>query len=289
MADIKLKRPQNVASSFFTDSSCIDCGTCYWMAPKTFKRDEDVSVVYSDPNTPEDWMTSYEALLSCPTNSIGVTDKNLLSKKPSDVFPRLLEDNVFHTGYHSERSYGATPWLIQEKTGNILIDSPRMTSVLKKRIEEMGGLEWQYLTHRDDIADTDLFHDHFNSKRIIHEGDKIKKTEHYEIILRGNEPWNLTSDALVIPVPGHTKGHTVLLYKEKFLFTGDHLAWSHSLGHLYAFKRHCWYDFNKQIESMERLLDYNFEWVLPGHGTPAYFPKSEMKSQLKKCIEWMKE
>ncbi len=278
-----------MASSFFTDTSCIDCGTCYWVAPKTFKREEDSSIVYNDPESNEDWLNSYEALLSCPTNSIGVTDKSKLTKKPADVFPRLIEDNVYHTGYHSERSYGAAPWLIKADSGNILIDAPRMTTVLKNKITEMGGLKWQYLTHRDDIADTDLFHDEFGSKRIIHEGDKISKTEHYEIFIEGDDPYKLDKDTLIIPVPGHTKGHSVLLYKDKFLFTGDHLAWSNHLGHLYAFKRHCWYDFDKQIQSMEKLLSYDFEWVLPGHGAPARFEKSEMKAQLKKCIEWMKE
>lgn len=289
MADIKLKRPQNVASSFFTDSTCIDCGTCYWVAPETYKRDEGASVVFSDPKSDELWQKSYEALLSCPTNSIGCSDKSQLKQKPAEIFPRQIEDNVYHTGYHSERSFGAAAWLIKSDEGNVLIDSPRMNAVLKKKIAEMGGVKWQYLTHRDDIADTDLFHDEFGSKRIIHEGDKIAKTEHYELILEGEELYQLTDDILIIPVPGHTKGHSVLLYKNKFLFTGDHLAWSYSLDQLYAFKRHCWYDFPTQIKSMEKLLRYDFEWVLPGHGSPANFPKEEMKRQLEKCIEWMKE
>jgi len=29
-------------------------------------------------------------------------------------------------------------------------------------------------------------------------------------------------DLLVIPTPGHTRGHVVFLYRKKFLFTGDH-------------------------------------------------------------------
>jgi len=289
MVNIKLKRPQNVASSFFTDSTCIDCGTCYWVAPKTYKREENASIVYADPADDETWMKSYEALLSCPTNSIGVTDKEKLQKKPADIFPRLIEDNVYHTGYHSEKSFGAASWLIQSSEGNILIDSPRMNAVLKKKIEALGGLKWQYLTHRDDIADTDLFHEEFSSKRIIHIGDKIAKTEHYELILEGDDPYQLDQDTLIIPVPGHTKGHSVLLYKNKFLFTGDHLAWSYNLNQLYAFKNHCWYDYDLQVKSMERLLDYEFEWVLPGHSAPANFPKAKMKQELEKCIKWMKE
>jgi glyoxylase-like metal-dependent hydrolase (beta-lactamase superfamily II) len=245
--------------------------------------------VYSDPKNDELWSKSYEALLSCPTNSIGCSDRSKLKQVSKDIFPKLIEENVYHTGYHSERSFGAAAWLIKSEEGNVLIDSPRMNTAIKNKIREFGGLRWQYLTHRDDIADTDLFHDEFSSDRIIHAGDKIPKTDHYELIIEGENPYQLTDEILIIPVPGHTKGHTVLLYRNKFLFTGDHLAWSHHLTQLYAFKRHCWYDFPSQIKSMEKLLDYNFEWVLPGHGAPVHFPKEEMKKQLARCIKWMKE
>jgi hypothetical protein len=39
---------------------------------------------------------------------------------------------------------------------------------------------------------------------------------------------------------------------------------------------------------MERLLDYGFEWVLPGHGRIAHAPAGEMHSHLQRCIAWMK-
>jgi glyoxylase-like metal-dependent hydrolase (beta-lactamase superfamily II) len=28
----------------------------------------------------------------------------------------------------------------------------------------------------------------------------------------------------------------------------------------------CWYSWRDQLRSLERLRDYRFEWVLPGHG-----------------------
>ena len=77
--------------------------------------------------------------------------------------------------------------------------------------------------------------------------------------------------------------------REKYLFTGDHLAWSPSRGHLYAFRSACWYSWSEQIRSMERLLDYRFEWVLPGHGRPVYLPPGEMERSLRTCIRWMRE
>ena len=40
----------------------------------------------------------------------------------------------------------------------------------------------------------------------------------------------------------------------------------HRVKGLYASPRVCWYDWSLQTASMERLLDFDFEWVLPGHG-----------------------
>jgi len=38
---------------------------------------------------------------------------------------------------------------------------------------------------------------------------------------------------------------------------------------------------------MERLLDYRFEWVLPGHGRIHHAPGTEMHEHLERCVAWM--
>ena len=68
-------------------------------------------------------------------------------------------------------------------------------------------------------------------------------------------------EADVLFIPGHTRGHAVLLYRERFLFTGDHLAWSRRLEQLVGFRDACWYSWSEQIRSMEKLLDFRFEFV----------------------------
>lgn len=58
-----------------------------------------------------------------------------------------------------------------------------------------------------------------------------------------------------------------LLLRETFLFTGDHLAGDDDGGaELHAWRGVCWYSWEEQARSMERLLDHRFSWVLPGHG-----------------------
>jgi glyoxylase-like metal-dependent hydrolase (beta-lactamase superfamily II) len=144
-----------------------------------------------------------------------------------------------------------------------------------------------YLTHRDDVADHEKFAEHFHCQRILHSDDITTSTRNVEIQLAGFEPFELAPDLLIIPVPGHSKGHTVLLYKNKFLFSGDHLAWSSELQQLVAFNDYCWYSYPEQIKSMRKLANYTFEWVLPGHGRRYHADVKTMQQQMHKCLDWM--
>lgn len=90
-------------------------------------------------------------------------------------------------------------------------------------------------------------------------------------------------------MPGHTRGHTVLLYDRQFLFTGDHLAWSDELQQLYAFREVCWYSWPELIQSMQKLAEYSFEWVLPGHGRRYHADRATMQQQMQQCLAWLKQ
>ena len=289
MARLELKRAENVSGDFYVDSSCIDCDTCRWMASSVFNRQASQSAVYHQPQKTSERLMAMQALLSCPTASIGTVDKPTDIKEVQQTFPIVVDNNVYHCGYHSESSFGAACYFIQRSEGNILIDSPRFTPPLVKRLEKLGGIKYLYLTHRDDIADHQKFQQHFQCDRILHLDDIQESTQGVEIQLSGQETVDLTSDIKIIPVPGHSKGHTVLLYQNKFLFTGDHLAWSPYFKHLYAFYRYCGYSWSEQIKSMEKLANYSFEWVLPGHGRRYHGDLEATKRQLQQCISWMKE
>lgn len=286
MAVLNWRRSQNVSGDFYVDSTCIDCDTCRWMTPEVFNRTDGQSAVYHQPKDAHERLRSLQALLACPTSSIGTVAKPKDIKAAQQSLPILIADNVYHCGYHSQDSYGAASYFIQRSEGNILVDSPRFTPPLVKRLEQMGGIHYLYLTHRDDVADHQRFAQHFGCQRILHSDDITAGTRDVEIQLTGTEAFALDTDVLIIPVPGHSKGHTVLLYKNN-LFTGDHLAWSESSKQLVAFRDYCWYSYTKQIQSMRKLADYSFEWVLPGHGRRYHADKETMHQQLLKCIEWM--
>ena len=287
MAHLKQRRSQNVAGDLYVDSTCIDCDTCRWMAPEVFGRVAGQSAVHHQPKDEKERLQAMQALLSCPTASIGTVEKPTDIQSAQQSLPIRVADSVYHCGYHSEISYAAASYLIQSPEGNVLVDSPRFTLPLVKRIEQMGGVRYMYLTHRDDVADHQKFHDHFGCDRILHQDDISWGTQGVEIQLSGAEPTQLSDDLRIIPVPGHTQGHTVLLYQDRFLFSGDHLAWSKDLQHLYAFRRACWYSWPKLIESMKKLAGYSFEWVLPGHGRRYHADRETMQAQMQQCIAWM--
>ncbi len=287
MAQLKKKRTENIEGNFYVDSDCINCGACYWIAPKTFEDVSGMSAVTHQPSGDQEEEDAYRALLSCPVSSIGVTENSKFAQA-TRALPYELEEGVYHCGFHAESSYGAASFFIKREKGNILLDSPRYVKQLENKFVELGGISLQLLSHRDDIADTDKYWQRFQGERYLHKDDVSAKTSHFENLFKGEDIVSIDEDLTVIPVPGHTKGSVCYLYKNKYLFTGDHLAYSRKLGHLYAFKTACWYDFKKQIESMERLLDFDFEYVLPGHGHPYKASASEMRDSLEKCIQWMK-
>ncbi|HEY9664938.1 MAG TPA: MBL fold metallo-hydrolase [Allocoleopsis sp.] len=287
MAHLGQRRSENVSGEFYVDATCIDCDTCRWMVPEVYQRVGDQSAVYHQPSNATERLRAMQALLSCPTASIGTVDKPTDIKTVQASFPIPLADNVFHCGYHAESSYGAASYFIQRPSGNVLVDSPRFTPPLVKQIEAMGGIRYLYLTHQDDVADHEKFHQHFGCDRILHQADINSGTQQVEIQLSDDQPIALEDELLIIPVPGHTKGHTVLLYADKFLFTGDHLAWSSRLNQLAAFRDVCWYSWTELKRSMHRLSSYSFEWVLPGHGRRYHVDRQTMQQQMERCLAWM--
>jgi glyoxylase-like metal-dependent hydrolase (beta-lactamase superfamily II)/ferredoxin len=279
MAQPALRLDTNVPGDFFVDSTCIDCDACRIFAPTVFRDDGDQSAVYHQPRTPDELLAAQKALISCPTASIGTITKHDMRAAVA-ALPEHVAEDVERCGYTSESSFGAISYLIRRDDGNLLIDSPRFTEPL---VKNLGNVTRMLLTHRDDVADHEKFHQRFGCERVLHRDEGIR----VEVQPTGIDPVQLADDLVMIPTPGHTRGHSVFLYRDTFLFTGDHLAWSETRGHLYAFRSACWYSWSEQIRSMKRLLDYRFEWVLPGHGRPVHLPADEMRASLEQCIGWM--
>jgi glyoxylase-like metal-dependent hydrolase (beta-lactamase superfamily II)/ferredoxin len=288
MANVHQRLPENIPGDFYVDASCIDCDTCSQLAPTIFRDHGAQCSVYHQPQTEAETRLALMALVACPTGSIGTTEKHD-AHIGIDAFPMLIAENVYFCGFTSEASFGGWSYLIVRppgEGGNVLIDSPRYATQLVKRIETLGGIEQMLLTHRDDVADHELFRKKFGCDRVMHADDGAGRLG-VEKIIEGEAEVSLDNDIVVIPTPGHTRGHVVFLYKQKFLFTGDHLAWSPARQTLTAFPSVAWYSWSEQTRSMAKLTDYNFEWVLPGHGDLHHDSAANMRYHLQSCIQWM--
>jgi glyoxylase-like metal-dependent hydrolase (beta-lactamase superfamily II)/ferredoxin len=286
MADLKKQVIENVAGEFFVDNTCIDCDTCRQLAPDVFEDSGQTSFVKTQPRTTEEIRKATRALLACPTGSIGTLHPNASSEVLKD-FPMEIEDGIDYCGFNSAKSYGGNSYFVRRPKGNWLIDSPKFLPHLVRQFESWGGIAAIFLTHQDDVADADKYAARFKSKRIIHEADLNAQPDAEEIIT-GKNTVIPADDFKIIPTPGHTRGHMVLLYKDKFLFTGDHLWWRRKRKQLGASQGVAWYSWREQTESMSRLLNFSFEWVLPGHGERKNLPVAEMRRELEALVNRMK-
>jgi glyoxylase-like metal-dependent hydrolase (beta-lactamase superfamily II)/ferredoxin len=269
MARSAVRLAGNAPGDFYVDDSCIDCAMCRFLAPHVFVRDDAVglSVVARQPEDDAQALRAAMALVSCPTSSIGSANKTKASEAVR-ALPELMDDGVHFCGFASEKSYGASSYWIARDGGNVLVDSPRAAKPLMDRIEALGGVALMFLSHQDDVADHAKYKARFGCERVMHAADAPTRLD-IERRIEGMADVALAPDLRAIPVPGHTRGSMALLYKETFLFTGDHL-WGEDDGSLGASRSVCWYSWTEQIASTERLLDYSFEWVLPGHGAPLH-------------------
>lgn len=285
MALPELRRPENVPGDFFVDNSCIDCDLCRQIAPTVFRAEGDQSAVYQQPVNAEEEFQALKALVVCPTASIGKLRKDPKgTAAAAAAFPELIAEDVYFCGFASESSYGASSYLVVRPDGNVLVDSPRFNAQLADRIADLGVVRWMFLTHRDDVADHQKWVSRFNAARVFHKDDAGRLGSEIEVLLEGNDAFDLSGDLLVIPTPGHTRGHCVLLYRNKFLFTGDHIWWSDHYQGLHASRSVSWYSWPEQVRSVHRLLDFTFEWVLPGHGRRCHVPAPEMRQLLEECL-----
>ena len=286
MARLSARLPENAPGDLYVDDTCIDCDTCRQIAPAVFAQSaRQLSYVQAQPADEAERRRALMALVACPTSSIGTVSPAEDVRAAGDAFPELVAENVHYCGFTSPRSFGAASYLIVRPEGNVLVDSPRAAEPLARRIESLGGVRTLLLTHADDVADHRFWHARFGCERVMHGADVSSDTADVERTLGGAEAVPLADDLRAVPVPGHTAGSLALLYRERFLFTGDHLWWSPRVRRLHASRGVCWYSWPEQLASLRRLLDLRFEWVLPGHGRRFQAPSAAaMRAELERAL-----
>ncbi|MGC3974102.1 MAG: MBL fold metallo-hydrolase [Nitrospira sp.] len=283
MADPHKRLDANIAGNFYVDATCINCDACRQLAPASFEEVGDYSAVRHQPATEQQVRAAYRALLACPTGSIGTeqSDHAVMQAAKAD-FPLLVEDDVYYCGFNSDKSFGANSFFVRHPEGNWLIDSPRYLKPLVEAFDRMGGIAHIFLTHEDDVADAARYAHRFGARRIIHRADAHAMPD-AEVIVEGIEAIVYRPEFRIIPVPGHTAGSLCLLYRDRFLFTGDHLWWDPQTNELGCPRQLVW-DADALRRSIATLASHAFEWVLAGHGERIHLPRAQMQMAVRALV-----
>mmetsp|Transcript_25360 Transcript_25360/g.82030 ORF Transcript_25360/g.82030 Transcript_25360/m.82030 type:complete len:331 (+) Transcript_25360:965-1957(+) len=286
----------NVAGPLYVDESCIDCDTCRWMVPSVFDRRGAQSAGGAQPGDSATWLEAQKAAVACPTGSIRSEEASKEARRARDAFPQKVEglSNVYHAGFHSPKSFGATPYVVHVGDDVLMVDSPRYSTALAKAIEQrFGAPTYMLLTHVDDVGDHIKWKERFPTmQRVIHHAEvrgpdewPYIDTRDVEVRLGGGEKddkdddkkWHLGDHVVAYHVPGHSKGHLAFLVEEEqALFTGDHLSFSPKLDRIDGMARYGW-NLPLQADSIAKLADLNFLHVLPGHGRRISFDDLQQK------------
>ena len=72
------------------------------------------------------------------------------------------------------------------------------------------------------------------------------------------------------------------------MFSGDHLWWDPEKAVIVASKDYCWWDWTEQLKSIQRLLDLEVSWLLPGHGYAHQFKPGQWKVALEQTLRHAK-
>ena len=76
VAKLERRLPTNTPGPLFVDDTCIDCGTCWTLAPATFEEQaEGTAAVVRQPASADERARAFMALVSCPTSSIGTEER----------------------------------------------------------------------------------------------------------------------------------------------------------------------------------------------------------------------
>jgi glyoxylase-like metal-dependent hydrolase (beta-lactamase superfamily II) len=278
--------------------------------------------VLRQPRSKEEFLLARSAAAACPFGAIRL-ERPSARLPPGELgspwrdWPRRLEDNVWAVGHPSAKNYGAFAYFIELPGGGVLVDTPKPSEELFRWLEEHGGVRWLFLTHRDHTQHHAEFAARFpGCRRVISAADVNLRASPYEAATGdvefklGSGPGPMTlegtpiaEDALadaelaVLPQPGHTPGTLCLLYRGRFLFTGDHLAYSRRLGHIVGHRLQCWEDWERLCSSVRRLKQWaeagqlRFAWLLPGHGDWHCFEgpggPAAAAASLGQGLEWM--
>lgn len=165
---------------------------------------------------------------------------------------------------------GGTAYLIVHEAGNGLVDCPAWDDLTQAAIEQHGGIQWLFITHRGAIGQVKPIQSTFSCEVVIQEQEAY--------LLPNLNPTSFGQTVILNPnitalwTPGHSPG-SACLYDDRHggvLFTGRHLL-PNQHGEPVPLRISKTFHWGRQLQSVQRLRDRfsreTLHYICPGANT----------------------
>jgi len=157
-------------------------------------------------------------------------------------------------------------YVFMTRIGPIMVDPPSAAEVILKDIEALGKPRAIILTGRRQQRRSKQYQGWYKAKLFAPEGDRKLLTIRADHFYRGGE--SLPGGFKSISLPDQRSPGETALYHEKLgVMVCSHLVCTKA-GYVQMQDQGLYWNFSRAFEAQLTLLDYPFETLLPGRGTP---------------------
>ena len=274
---------ENVPGSFFVDSTCIDCDTCRQLAPATFGETGEFSFVQLQPRDRGESRARPARIGGLPHRLDRDADRPRC-RGPSRDFPLALARGVLYCGFNSRKSFGGNSYFVRASRRQL---ADRFATLCGAPGAAVCGARAASATSSSRIAT--MWPMRRSMRRALGRsgsstGWNCPRSPMPSALskARCRSSWRPVS--WPFRRPGHTRGHCALLYRDEFLFSGDHVWWSRNRGRLNASRDVCWYSWKEQVESVALLERIPSNGCCPATGSGRGFRGGDGR-QVRRLVE----
>ncbi|CAD5918607.1 Beta-lactamase domain protein [Planktothrix tepida] len=185
--------------------------------------------------------------------------------------PRLVLENIYAFPPNRD-TLGGTAYFIVENQMNILIDAPLWNETNQQFLEQQGGVQGLFITHRGAIGSSREIQNRWGCKIVIQEQEAYLLPE--STVTTFEKELRLSSQSSVFWTPGHSPGSSCLYFSGQVgvLFTGRHLL-PNLQGQPVPLRTAKTFHWPRQLNSIRFILErFNCDtlhYICPGANTGA--------------------
>ncbi len=155
-------------------------------------------------------------------------------------------------------------YLLKRDAGNLLLYSSSKIENEKLFIAGQGGVERQFLNHRDEASTScDIVREHFGAPLVCHEAEREAVEGKCRVDETFGDRYHPYRDFEAIPTPGHCPGSTCYIWstlEHRYLFSGDTIYLENGEWRVYVKKQ----NIQTMIHSLMLIAILDFDVLVPG-------------------------